>query len=606
MTITTEALPARTPSLMSYVMQVPLALIALAACAALGCFDLATDPARLAHALGDTDDATRLVQVRDFFAGAPWFDMTAHRIGAPDALVSHWSRLIDVGIAALIGLFGLMLAAAQAELAARFVWPLLLLFGLLLVIAGEAERLAGRLAAFVAIGLVLASITGTAEFTPGRIDHHGAMILGLVCGVVLFARGLDQPRAASAAGIALGLGTAIGYEALALTVASLAFAGLWSLVTRRCAEGVARAVLAFAATLAVAWLATTAPSKWLHSSCDALSINLVGLAALGAIGVAVTLRRGRAWPLDVRLGVPAAFGAIGVVLYIVAEPACLAGPFGQQDRAIGPIWLEHVTETKSLLWLASAAPAVALVFAVTSILGLLAGWRLAAQRQQPGSVRSDDGAKLALVMLGLAVVLGCWQIKLLPYASLLGVVPLACVIARLDGIQGVSAPTLRTFAAVLSSQFGLALLAGPVAAKMTPADHALGQWLETARRCIATPVVAPLAELPPGLVFADMNLGPFIAALTSSRVVVAPYHRLDKAIIDTDQMMFGPTEAARQRLRALGVDYVAICPGLTRAHGHAVLPDSLYAMLNANAAPGWLVPASLNGATPIKVWRVMR
>ena len=356
----------------------------------------------------------------------------------------------------------------------------------------------------------------------------------------------------------------------------------------------------------------------MRSHCDALSINLVVLSAFGAAGLTLTLRRGRSWPLDARLGVPAAFGAVGLVLYALAEPACLAGPFGQQDAAIGPIWLVHVTETKSLLWLAAGAPVVALAFAATTLLGLIAAWRLAVQPALPAqsgaalsgaplsSALAGDGAKLTLAMLALAALLGLWQVKLLPYVSLLAVLPLACCIARLDNIQNVSPATARTIAVVLSSQLGIAVLAGPTLAKLAPADQATGQWLATARRCISTPAVAPLAALPPGLVFADMNLGPFIAALTPNRVVAAPYHRLDKAIIDTDRLMFGPSDAAMRRLRALGVDSVVICPGLTRPHGAKVSTDSLYTLLNADAAPSWLRPVALGDATPIRAWRVVR
>ena len=38
--------------------------------------------------LGDPDDAVRLATVRELIAGAPWFDTTLPRIGAPEALVS--------------------------------------------------------------------------------------------------------------------------------------------------------------------------------------------------------------------------------------------------------------------------------------------------------------------------------------------------------------------------------------------------------------------------------------------------------------------------------------------------------------------------------------
>ena len=74
--------------------------------------------------LGDTDDAVRLVTVRELIGGAPWFDTTLPRIGAPEPLVSHWSRLIDLPLAALIGT---PYAAARAGAGG----------------AGDAHRLAG-------------------------------------------------------------------------------------------------------------------------------------------------------------------------------------------------------------------------------------------------------------------------------------------------------------------------------------------------------------------------------------------------------------------------------------------------------------------------------
>ena len=45
---------------------------------------LLADPTRLLDSLGDTDDATRLVAVREFLGGAPWYDTTLPRFGAPE------------------------------------------------------------------------------------------------------------------------------------------------------------------------------------------------------------------------------------------------------------------------------------------------------------------------------------------------------------------------------------------------------------------------------------------------------------------------------------------------------------------------------------------
>jgi hypothetical protein len=100
-------------------------------------------PSALANWLGDTDDAVRLVTVRELLGGAQWFDTTLLRIGAPEPLVSHWSRLIDAPLALLMLLFRPLLGVEGAEIATRMVWPALLFFILQLMISREALRRAG-------------------------------------------------------------------------------------------------------------------------------------------------------------------------------------------------------------------------------------------------------------------------------------------------------------------------------------------------------------------------------------------------------------------------------------------------------------------------------
>lgn len=56
------------------------------------------DSAWLPNALGDTDDATRLVMVRDMFAGHGWWDQKITRLQPPVGLYMHWSRLLDGGL----------------------------------------------------------------------------------------------------------------------------------------------------------------------------------------------------------------------------------------------------------------------------------------------------------------------------------------------------------------------------------------------------------------------------------------------------------------------------------------------------------------------------
>lgn len=99
------------------------------------------------RSLGDTDDALRLVLVRDLLAGrATWFDLHIARLQPPLGLDMHWSRLVDGGQAALQSLFRLVLPPGQAETAMRLTWPLLWVAPVVWPTLAVAKRLGGRTA----------------------------------------------------------------------------------------------------------------------------------------------------------------------------------------------------------------------------------------------------------------------------------------------------------------------------------------------------------------------------------------------------------------------------------------------------------------------------
>ena len=55
-------------------------------------------------------------EVRDLLAGQGWFDLHQYRMAPPEGTLMHWSRLVDIPLAALLWLLMLVLPAAQAEL----------------------------------------------------------------------------------------------------------------------------------------------------------------------------------------------------------------------------------------------------------------------------------------------------------------------------------------------------------------------------------------------------------------------------------------------------------------------------------------------------------
>jgi hypothetical protein len=135
-----------------------------------------SDGARVPVALPDSDDAMRLVQVRDLLAGQPWYDLMQYRLGAEPGTLMHWSRLVDAPIAALIVGLRLLLGAEAAERIALTIWPLIPALLLLPCATLVGQRLAGRGGAALALASAAGAVPLVRHFAPGRIDHHNVQL----------------------------------------------------------------------------------------------------------------------------------------------------------------------------------------------------------------------------------------------------------------------------------------------------------------------------------------------------------------------------------------------------------------------------------------------
>ncbi|RAI35381.1 hypothetical protein CH338_19365, partial [Rhodoplanes elegans] len=183
---------------------------------------LYADWAATGRTLGDTDDAMRLVEVRAFLAGQGWFDLHEPRLSPPAGYDSHWSRLIDAGLAGLHVAFATVVSAPLAERLMRTVWPLLWLLPAIAAVAAMAWRIAGREAALAALVLVVAGLPLYSQFHPGRIDHHNVQI-ALSLAALAAAVWSDRSRAAAAlAGGLIGFALAVGLESLPVLVVAAA------------------------------------------------------------------------------------------------------------------------------------------------------------------------------------------------------------------------------------------------------------------------------------------------------------------------------------------------------------------------------------------------
>lgn len=529
----------------------------------------------LIRTLGDTDDAMRLVLARELLAGRGWYDQWVGRLQPPVGTWMHWSRLLDGALAASMGGFRQFLPPDQAELAVRTAWPLAWIMPAAASSLVIARSLGGRLG-LVAGALLLAIDPWTfVQFQPGRIDHHNVQIALTLIAAAFAIGGWGRAWCAAAAGAASALALAIGVESLVFH----ALIGLGVALGFACEPRLARSARAYGLSLAGAAAALlmiqTPPARWGLSVCDALGLNLtVGLVVAG-LGLALVSGLG-ASP-RARLAALAAVGALALGGYLALDPACVQGPMAAVDPRLKPFWFDHIEELKSWPALAATDRPAAIRIASLSLLSLAGAgvllWRM----------RGDyDVRRLTMVACAVMAIFATWQaLRLEDYAFAFGLPVIAGALASLGQRRNL---VLLASASLVLSPAGL----GALASRLWPGPS---PQVSPNERCYEVGAYRALAELPAGLVLADINLGPFILAHTPHSALAAPYHRMSWGILAAHQALGSPPDRAEAEVRALKVRYIVECGALIR-----VGPGSFEAALRRGPPPAWLRLLSPAGA----------
>ncbi len=576
--------------------------------------------------LGDTDDATRLVLVRGLLSGTGWYDQHWMRFQPPMGVYMHWSRLLDGAIALVDGAFRLVMPAAQADDATRWVWPLAWIFPAALAVLFIARRFGAGVAVFAAALVLVTDLTLYAQFRPGRIDHHDVQI---TLALVALAGAVETEGLASAiiAGVASGLGLAVGLEALAFDVLIGAAFAVRYLLDARQGRRTAAYGLALGLSSAVFFLAQTPPWRWGAPACDALAINLAAALAAVGLGLAAGVRLTRTRPLAWRLGALAAAGVVALILYVGLDPHCLHGPFADVDPRIKPIWLNHVQEITPLPKLWKPKKIEALEIIAPFVLGALAWAWLGLRRENRASV----GWWLMGALLATGIAAGVSAVRMAAYGEWFAAALIA--IAAADISRRLSRDMMLATAALALAASPLVVVGVAAAAVGAPIDGAAARRSPvlaalqslTGRRpapaakptrkappdfCFTNRAYAALAQARPvGLVLGDIDFGPFVLAHTPHSALSGPYHRMSWGILAAHDVLAAPADdagpaGAQAKARALHVDYVLEC----RAHApHAdrdgMKPGALQKQLDAGRSPAWLEPLSPPNA-PVLTYRV--
>jgi hypothetical protein len=544
--------------------------------------------------LGDTDDAMRLVMVRDLLAGRGWYDQWLPRLSPPAGLYMHWSRLVDGGLAGLITVLRLGAPPATAEWLARVIWPLLWILPAVVSALWLARNLGARSAVLITVVLLLVDLQAFRQFLPGRIDHHNIQIVMTLISLAAATSPRRPIACAVIAGAATAIGLAVGLEGLAVQALVGASWGVRVAFDRRQAGAAAVYGGVLAAGAAALFLIQTPPWRWGVSACDALGFNLVTSLVIAGVGLCAVAGLASRLPLIGRL---IALGAIGIVTaatYVAFDPTCLHGPFAAVEPLARKLWLDGVEEIQPLPVVFRLDRASAIDGLATLLMTLAAAVYLAARRR----TRTPQTALATLALL-LSCVLAARFWRTMDYVAWIGIPLIGVALSRVAArrLRDLFVPTIAI--SIFLSPTSVAVAANSAGNALMPRQAR--SWVRTSDRCFAPDSYRQLAALPTGTVMSEIDMGSFILAFTPHKALIAPYHRISHEVVLTLQAFDTPVGDAEAKVRALGATYIVDCRGL----GLADHPGTLGARLRSGPPPAWLQPLSPPGAT-LSIWRIAK
>ena len=556
------------------------------------------------HRFPDPDDALRLVQVRDLIAGQGWFDVHQYRIAAPEGVPMHWSRLVDIPLAALILALRPLLGQPLAETVTCIVVPLLTLLCALAMIG----RLAGRLFSVEIAGfaclLAALSVPAMFQFQPMRIDHHAWQIVLALAALNGLAE-TDRAKGGWIIGLAMAASLAISIEGLPLTAAFLGILALRYLRNRADSAGMVHGSAALALG-SIAFFLGTRGLNDLAEHCDTVSpahLTAFTAAALGCLGL--TALRNRP-PLAIAAA-GAAVAAISAAIVLAAAPSCANGAFAALDPLVRKFWYANVFEGQpvwNLTWRE-------LIFMVgPPLIGLAASLRLL--QIAPTASERAWWFEFTLIMLA-ATLIGLMVTRACGAAALIATIPTGWLLRdRIDIARIAAAPVWRRvvrYATVLLLVFpGVPVVtvdaATQVAAPARKPETAAPQAYGTSA-CDYDKLAVGLRKWPDTDIFAPLDLGPRIILDTRHRVIATGHHRGVDGIHDVIAAFIAVPDEAKAIVAKRRATLLLICPDQIEADNYrTAAPKGLMAALLSNRAPAWLTPVDLAPGSHFKAWRV--
>ena len=552
-------------------------------------------------ALSDTDDNMRLAQVRALLDGQGWYDLRQYKLNPPGGYNIHWTRIVDLPIAALILIFQPIFGSFTAQQIACTVAPLLALGAALWWLILATRRLIAPDAYPLAFTILMCAQVTLFMWMPLRVDHHGWQLASLI----LLIAGLADPqqrRGGITVGLATALSLGIGLElipSMALAGASMVARWAWD---RTQAERLLAYAVALSAGCAVAFGGFASYDNR-QMVCDALSPVYLSsiLLAGGLMAGASLIRADKRW---IRIAIMIGIGAIVAAFFVHFFPQCLGRP-EQISPELERSWFLNVREAKPIQ---TKGWDIAIDTAILPVVGTLGAFFAAFRARTTPAF--GPWATVALLSFFSTVML-FWQSRYGAQAQLMGVFGATAlgwmILPKLLDSTSSLVRVLGSFAAfMLLSGIGVQFATTQIKEMTAKPQTTRSKAIDKANgKCPTLRALRELSPLPPTTMLTMIDLGPRLITMTRHSALAGPYHRNGAAILDVQHAFTNSSpEVAHDVMRRHGATMLLLCPGMSETTVYmARNKHGFYAQLVDGEVPKWLVPVALPAESPYKLWR---
>lgn len=452
--------------------------------------------------LGDNDNFMRLHQIMTFIESPFWYLHPLKDFNPQDGQIIHWSRIPDLPILAVYYVTHFFFDETTAIQLSIAIVPLIYLIILTLVLCQITKHIFGTDQPVLTTIYTFFSVASL-KFLPGHIDHHNLQIL-LFCIFILLTFSSNYYKKTNLFGSALSIALSllIGLEVLPFYILALGFLTLYSLYNDQRKLIYIRNLSFLVFIFGLVGLLIFEPISNLSSpKYDTLTFELLCYFFSASLALHLTTYQTKLTTLLI-----SSLFLVGGIWLIY--PEALRSPYSDYPDALIEYWLNHVSEAQSLLIKLTQSGKLAenWLYIGTILPTIFSFFWLKEKKQK---------VYYLVFLLSLLPAI-FWQARTILFSSVLSI-PLQIIIG-IWVFNKIKIPVVRIIIPLLIAPI---LMAGLINYGTSIFEN------ESTNKEEPTKVVDIIRNLKieNKKVFASMDDGAEILALTNNSIISAPYHR---------------------------------------------------------------------------------